>query len=1701
MHPLINRRNLIIAAITLAVLIGAVFAFVTLRSGGGEPEVSGEFVLVEASNREFDGSPALALSFSLPLDARSNYDRYIQVFEMPGDKSAKATQPKSDEDESGGDDDAAVKNPDSKVSTAAADISTEGGKLVSGAWIVGENPRLLFFPNVKPDTRFVIKVSHELALKNGTKLTAGASYSILTASVAPAYHFASNGMVLPAKQNGGLPVVTVNVPEVDVQFLRIRPDHLPKFLDRVISAAQKQTARRDGGDEEESKSYGDNSRKYKGAVNIYELDTLRSMSDSVYLGRFLTEKRNNRRAVTFLPVENIKELQEPGIYVAVMSQPGRFRYDYQATYFYVSDFGLHLRRFEKGADAYISSLTTGKAISGVEIAWLDAQGKTLAHAETDSDGRASFAERPKNAKVVIARRGQQMSMIALKEPALDLSEFSTTGGTYKPVRLFAYSGRDLYRPGESFTLSVLARDADGQPVPPQPVQAVLKRPDGKVHLSSTWQPEGSDVGYYLRRVDVPADAPTGFWKLELRADPADAVPATVFRFGVEEFLPERMKLDLSATKEGLNEAQPFKVQVRGDYLYGAPAAGNRVLGVVQYERNRNPLAAKLPGFEFGDSAEDSAKSRMELPEKALDEKGAAELDIDLASVSKRRSPYTVRATVSLLETGGRPVIRSIERTWWPAPVMVGVRSLATGDHVRENSNASFEVVRATTDGALKAGSALPVRLFRENRQYYWRFEEQRGWHSGFTETDELVRTGSVTMPAGGRGLLTVPVQYGRYRLEILDPETGKSLRYRFYAGWNARADEAQGNRPDRVALKLDKQTYREGDSVQLTITPPHAGEALVTVEGDRTLWVRRVAVRGDSHTMSIPIEKEWRRHDLYVSVLVLRPGSSGEKVTPARALGIVHLPLDRSDRKLEVAIDAPKKMVPETVMKIRVKVPDPKGDQAQVTVSAVDVGILNITRYATPDPHGFFFGRLRYGADQHDVYGRLIEKMQGVRGKLKFGGDSAPKTTRSLPKKVRLVDLFSGPVKLNAQGEAEISMPVPDFNGTLRLMAVVSGGGRYGSQEAEVTVAAPIIAELATPRFLSIGDSANLALDLHNMSGTTQDLKVKLESLDGLKIQQGERSASLKDQQKTVLRFAVDSGRAFGLATLKLAVSGRGVKFERTFPLQVQSPTPHQQVVRRLSVEPGQAITIKEADFGGLNRQTVLGHMTVSSQPPIDIRSAVQGLLTYPYGCAEQTTSTAYPHVLIDEEAAGRYGLKRYTREQRTEMLEKAIGKLAGMQASNGGFSLWGRVSEYEYWLSAYVSNFLLDARDQGFSVPETMHKKAGEFLLKALQEGVSGLPVKRPPEKDAIWRNQHYGGGGRFGVLAYGAYVLARESKAPLSTLRQLYDSRANAHSGLPLVQLGIALRLMGDEARGNAAITEGLGKARETGYWWGDYGSTLRDAALSYSLLTRHKIEHPQKENLIPQITAEMTDGKYFSTQEKLALLLVGQSFAAGAKGKWSAEVGVNGKAQKVSAQGNWFRELTTDQIASGVLLTNTHKSKLYVELAMSGNPAKMPPLRADPITLTRTMFTPDGKPLDGKTLKTGETIIVKIDVQSKVEIANAMVIDHIPAGIEIENMNLVKGESMGTVKIDKLNPAEAMNDPRIKHTEFRDDRFVVAVRLDRYYGSGKPLTLFYRARVVTPGRFVYPPLYAEDMYRPNIFGLSGAGGTLTVTDAPAR
>src|SRR6185503_6267500 len=357
---------------------------------------------------------------------------------------------------------------------------------------------------------------------------------------------------------------------------------------------------------------------------------------------------------------------------------------------------------------------------------------------------------------------------------------------------------------------------------------------------------------------------------------------------------------------------------------------------------------------------------------------------------------------------------------------------------------------------------------------------------------------------------------------------------------------------------------------------------------------------------------------------------------------------------------------------------------------------------------------------------------------------------------------------------------------------------------AEMIVAAPLITELSTPRFLSFGDNAVVALDLQNLSGMAQELKVSVNGGQALRIQDSERGLTLKDQEKRTLRFPVEARSVPGVETVTVKVAGNGLNVERTFGLAIKPPTPQLQFTKRYSVKAGDTVEIQDAGLSGLYPNSVLGHIILSDKPPIDVRGAIQDLLTYPYGCGEQLTSTSYPHVFIDEDEARRFGLKPFTREQRVEMLERTMAKLGAMQAPNGGFSLWGNASEYEYWLSAYITSFLMDEREQGFAVPDTMYSKATDFLLRGLQEGVSKLPANvpaTPPRPDEIFRDRD---NGRFDVLAYGAYVLARERKAPLATLRQLHDLRAQAQSGLHLVELGIALNLMGDNTRGASTLAE---------------------------------------------------------------------------------------------------------------------------------------------------------------------------------------------------------------------------------------------------------------------------------------------------------
>src|SRR5690606_24160965 len=566
-----------------------------------------------------------------------------------------------------------------------------------------------------------------------------------------------------------------------------------------------------------------------------------------------------------------------------------------------------------------------------------------------------------------------------------------------------------------------------------------------------------------------------------------------------------------------------------------------------------------------------------------------------------------------------------------------------------------------------------------------------------------------------------PVEWGEYRVDVFDPATGLTMRYPFRAGWSWNDDNrGLDARPDKVKLALDKTGYRAGDTLKVTLTPPHAGRGVLMVESDRMLYVQDIDAKPGS-TFEIPVTADWERHDVYVTALVFRGGSAPSKITPARAVGVVHVPMARGDRRVAVGLAAPKQMRPEQPMAVTVSAPELAGKPAHVTVSAVDVGILNITRFPVPDAPAHFFAQRRLGVDAYDIYGRVIESFEGNSGRLKFGGDMAlaalPQAKRPTAR-VQTVDLFSGPVALDAKGNARVSLQVPDFNGTLRVSAMVYADDRYGNRDVETLVRAPILAEASMPRVMAPGDRSTVTLDVQNFTGKPGEFAVRVDGEGPLAIGESSRKVQLAADAKQTLSFPLNAQEGYTVAKVRVRVDGNGFKVDRRYDLPVRAAWPQVLRAQTRTLDPLAPVTLDSGSASGLMAGSVNARMLVSALPPIPFASALQGALNYPYGCAEQTTSKGYAALMLDQATSAMLGADGLDAKARNERMEGAFGRLASMQVSNGNFSMWGSDDYINPALTPYIAEFLLDAKDAGFAVPDAVLQKALTRISEDLLSG-----------------------------------------------------------------------------------------------------------------------------------------------------------------------------------------------------------------------------------------------------------------------------------------------------------------------------------------------------------------------------------------------
>lgn len=1547
-------------------------------------------------------------------------------------------------------------DPEQKFAERLHLVDSKSGK-VDGAWELSDNLTELTLRPLEPKRKLVLTVDAGLRAVNGERLSQEQVVRLETRDLQPSVGFASRGSLLPTRLAEGLPVIALNVDKVNVEFFRIRAESLPAFLTR----------------------WGRSS-----TLDSWDARQLLPMAELVYGGRFDLKPARNTRETVLLPLSGIDALNQPGVYLAVMRQAGSYHYSQPATLFSRSDIGLSAHRFGTRLDVFTQALSGGGALSGVELEVLDGEGRVVATGKTDRSGHAELALAPK-AEVLLARSAEQTSLLRLNSPALDLAEFDIGGAPAHPQQFFVFGPRDLYRPGETVLLNALLRDADGRMLKPRPVNVEVRRPDEQTSRKFVWNADES--GLYQYQLPLADEAPTGRWQLLF--DLGDGKPQ-LYEVLVEDFLPERMALELKGSESPVAPGLDARFQVEGRYLYGAPAAGNRLLGQL-YVRPAREAVKSLPGYQFGALDEPDLNQDLELDEQTLDADGKAEVVME-SRWAEARSPLNLILQASLQESGGRAVTRRLIQPVWPAERLPGLRGLYDGEQVDAESLAEFEILVADVAGNKLAADDLKVRLVRERRDYFWSFSENSGWSHNFNEKQLNMAEEKVSVSAGGTAKVTFPLEWGPYRVEVEDPVSGLVSSLRVWAGWRWQ-DNAEGGavRPDQVKLALDKPGYSEGETARITVTPPAAGKGYLMLESSEgPLWWQEIDVPAEGKSFDLPIDKAWGRHDLYVSALVVRPGERKTGVTPKRAVGLLHLPLDRAPRKLALELEGPQKMRPGQPLKVQVQARNADGSparEAHVLVAAVDSGILNITEFKTPDPFAGLFGRKAYAADQLDVYGQLIEAGQGRLASLAFGGDAALSAGGKKPdSSVLIVALQSQPLKLDEQGRGEVSLDIPDFNGELRLMGQVWTDERYGSAEAKTVVAAPVVAELAAPRFLAGGDQTTLALDVSNLSGAAQTLKVSLVSEGQIELTGTAGSElQLADGERRTLSIPVRALGGLGQGVLRLKVEGLQLPDETLVPLEREwrlgvRPAWPAQLVHYRTVLKDQPWELPADALAAFEPAGLEARLSLSSRPPLNLGEQIRALKAYPYGCLEQTTSGLYPSLYADAALIKRLGLTGEPDERRRKSIELGIERLLGMQRHNGSFGLWGADGSEEHWLTAYVTDFLLRAREQGFGVPDEALKKASERLLRYLQEP-SLIDVPYSSDRDHS----------RFAVQAYAGYVLARSEQAPLGSLRSLFERREQSLSGLPLVHLAVALQRMGDAPRADQALQAGLAKGRKENLWLDDYGSPLRDQALMLALLQEHGMAADRVEQRLFDLADTLAGRRWLSTQESNALFLAGRGLLSKPEPSWTATLEVAGQTRVLNPQEAELK-LEGALLQVPLSITSPGEAALYQRLTLSGYPAKAPEAVGENLEIRREYLGMDGRRIDLNNLASGELVLVHIALNADEQVPDALVVDLLPAGLELENQNLANGaasleDAGGAVK----EWLESMAAAGIKHQEFRDDRYVAALALSPY----ETTHLLYLARAVTPGSYRVPPPQVESMYRPQWRALGTSPGQLVV------
>ena len=1464
--------------------------------------------------------------------------------------------------------------------------------------------------------------------------------------------FTGDNFVLPSTARRGIPIISVNTNTANLKLYRIGDRNIAQLL---------------------------NNSQFLTQVDTYSAQTIQDTNgELVWQGSIDIGQELNKEVATSFPVDEALPKRKPGVYVltAVAPNSGGHEWDPQATqWFVVSDIGINTYAGTDGLNVFTRSLASAKPLAGVELQLLAKNNEILGTAKTDADGRATFSAglmrgtAGMTPAVITAKTSDQdYVFLDMTRAGFDLSDRGVAGRTAPgAIDLLTWTERGIYRAGETVHASALARDVSSKAIENLPLTFVFLRPDG-VEDRRIVSNDGKLGGYNVD-LSLQQTAMRGTWTMNVYTDPKGASIGTQ-TFLVDDFVPDRIEFDMTSDAKAIEIGKPTPVTVDGRYLYGAPAAGLNLEGEVTLKPTRE--SADFKGYQFGladegagkensdgdasggDSQAESSQAPLE-DLQPLGEDGKTTFDVLVNDAPSTTQLINANITVRMQEAGGRAVERSLTLPVKADGPRLGIKPEFDGD-LSENAIGNFHVIAVDANGQKQAMSGLKWKLLKVERDYQW-YRDGSSWKFEPITSTKQVAVGTVNATADGAAIST-PVTWGRYRLEVSNADVnGPQSSVEFNAGWFVAASSTET--PDALEIALDKPSYKIGETAKLKVTSRYAGQLMVAAGSETLISVANTEIGATGGEVDIPVTADWGA-GTYITATLFRPGDAQESRLPMRAIGIKWAAVDPGERKLDIKLDAPEKTLPRQPLNIDVQVSGAGAhEDAYVTVAAVDVGILNLTRYQPPAPDDWYYGQRQLGLEIRDIYGRLIDGSLGATGKLRTGGDGGQLALQASPPTQKLVAFFSGPIKLDADGKAHVSFDMPQFNGTARLMAVAWSKAGVGHATKDVIIRDPLVVTASLPKFLAPGDKANLRLDIANTDAPAGDytLAISGNSAVGVGASATRQKISLQPGGKYDVTLPL-TGLEPGTGTLAINVSNEsGLSLDQVVELPVRSAQLPVTEQRLFTLAPGQSLNVNADMLADSVLAGASVSVNVSRSSAFDIPALLMSLSRYPYGCAEQTASSALP-LLYFSELAMKNGL--VDDADLHKRVQDAIYREMSYQSSTGSFGLWGPGSG-DLWLDAYVTDFLTRAREQKYNVPD-------QAMVQALENLQNGLSASTNVKDNGS-------------EIAYALYVLARNKRASVSDLRYYADTMLNDFATpLAKAHLAAALALYGDAQRSHNIFVDALQMVQQAAnkqisFVRSDYGSSLRDGAAVLALAAESRPVPPIIPELANLVGKDWQNRKYTSTQEQAWMLLAARSLQNGDEG---LKLDVNGAAHS----GTYMAQMAGDALkAHPLTVTNRSDQPLSTAVTTVAAPAAPLPAQGNGFKIERSYYTLDGQEANVSEAQQNERYVVVLHVTEDNDWPQRILVtDLLPAGFEIDNPSIVNSA--------QLSNFDWLSDIQPVHVEFRNDRFVAA--FDQQLGADHDMRFAYVVRAVTPGVYDHPAANVEDMYRPQFFARTAMG-----------